>query len=1123
LTAKLVISDHTQLGSIGTNTHAEIDTSIANTIHKNIAAEISTVPLKLAPVSADLLLIEDSEDSYNKKAVLRSTMDYKQQVVTVAKAGGQFTSIQAAIDWITDESGSKRYIVEIAPGEYNENVVLPGWISLKGMGKAHEVVIWSNTGDVLAMTGALLSESTISNLTLRAAPTAPGCRLFHNGVGVYVFARTCRLEYSPTGTYGTAIQIDLGSLEFSEITCEYTQTGVGGGPMILVHAGTWAGAIGISGTLTMTVQADETIYGYRSLATLPVAADIDATKLRITASHASYSSNCYGIHHTGTANRVHFTAGQLELTATGGSVTGTGTAVYLDNGAAKLSSIASQIAVDGFANNYVANLVQAGDILYSHFDLHESDDDVIGAGTYTYVNTDEAGNIQVSGSYLNMYDRALTVGARGADHTSIQDAIDAITDAAADKQYVILIYPGEYAETIVGKDYVGLKGIGNTHDVIVSGATGPLYTFPEFGGDVSKIFEVPAAKADSVEIKDCHFHVSSATNGIVSTVVDANGSGILTFLRCQVDYAMTGSLAGSLGHFIFDMGGSTQYNVVECQINVSIADVNDYLEVFLDSSTSSAPCVISHNYVSVSMTGSNLGGAWFLDLTGGPGDRTLQANFVTMNCSGGATANVGEIYYTNSGTATIHSSSNRFNVTGFTSNYFADLANAGDTLESQFDDIIAADGVTGSGTYQYANSPAEQEFHCEYINTYHIGVGSKAAGTGHLILAEELYTGSGNKVGMGMFPTYQMAAAPATGNLYGVQGNVFFGGNQWLSNSNINALQFYPAPDYQFGSSSWGNAYLNLIGITTGGFINVLFKTVVANALLGLQVQTFAHIFGGAGSVTADRATAIEVGKPSQGSGTIGEQCGIEVRKQEYGTQNCGMWLQGEGVGADLSFGRGTVVSGVGDALTLVAPGFGPMRITDSAAAFLSGMVGRSITITGATNPINNGTFTVTRYISATQIEYANVGASQAVWVGTWSLPYAPANARMYYDGTDFVIDPDNVGSGIVLIGTTGDDDIKLNNIEIDGALNHDGTTAGFYGTAPVTKPTALTTALTQITHTGPTTPDYAIATPVDSGVGSAWGFSTQDEFETVMSVVLNLQTRVDELETKLQGLGLLT
>lgn len=81
----------------------------------------------------------------------------------------------------------------------------------------------------------------------------------------------------------------------------------------------------------------------------------------------------------------------------------------------------------------------------------------------------------------------------------------------------------------------------------------------------------------------------------------------------------------------------------------------------------------------------------------------------------------------------------------------------------------------------------------------------------------------------------------------------------------------------------------------------------------------------------------------------------------------------------------------------------------------------------------------------------------------------------------------------------------------------------GFYGVTAVVRPTALTSPLTQITHTGPAVPDFAIATPIDSGVGSAWGFSTQDEFETIMSVILNLQTRLDEAETKLQSLGLLT
>lgn len=94
--------------------------------------------------------------------------------------------------------------------------------------------------------------------------------------------------------------------------------------------------------------------------------------------------------------------------------------------------------------------------------------------------------------------------------------------------------------------------------------------------------------------------------------------------------------------------------------------------------------------------------------------------------------------------------------------------------------------------------------------------------------------------------------------------------------------------------------------------------------------------------------------------------------------------------------------------------------------------------------------------------------------------------------------------------------------VQIGGDLDHNGSNVGFYGTAPAAQPAALTAALTQISHTGPTTPTYAIATPIDSSVGAAWGFASQDEFETAMSVILNLQTRVDELESKLQSLGLL-
>lgn len=71
--------------------------------------------------------------------------------------------------------------------------------------------------------------------------------------------------------------------------------------------------------------------------------------------------------------------------------------------------------------------------------------------------------------------------------------------------------------------------------------------------------------------------------------------------------------------------------------------------------------------------------------------------------------------------------------------------------------------------------------------------------------------------------------------------------------------------------------------------------------------------------------------------------------------------------------------------------------------------------------------------------------------------------------------------------------------------------------------PDTLTTQLTSITHTEPGAADYAIQDLIDSGVGSAFGFATKDEGNTVLKVILNLQTRVAELEAQLKLYGILS
>ena len=86
-------------------------------------------------------------------------------------------------------------------------------------------------------------------------------------------------------------------------------------------------------------------------------------------------------------------------------------------------------------------------------------------------------------------------------------------------------------------------------------------------------------------------------------------------------------------------------------------------------------------------------------------------------------------------------------------------------------------------------------------------------------------------------------------------------------------------------------------------------------------------------------------------------------------------------------------------------------------------------------------------------------------------------------------------------------------------SITQNGVTLTIPQNLNLAKATAPATALTTITCSNTGTPDYDIT---DLTQTNPYGFVTADEGQTVLTVIKNLQTRLAELESKLQIMGLL-
>ncbi len=311
-------------------------------------------------------------------------------------------------------------------------------------------------------------------------------------------------------------------------------------------------------------------------------------------------------------------------------------------------------------------------------------------------------------------ENTIIVAKSDGDYTTVQAAINVSSSVDA-----ILVHPGTYPENITTKagGTTNIQGIGNMGSVIIGANTGNALTIPATamsmaffknvkfkstvtGNNQSKLV---SAQGMMGQFMDVVFDYN-LTDGCTEDIVDLI-SGSYVFMNCKFDFDGTGTLGG-VTSFI-TARGSTQFNILQgfgSMTSPAIA-TGDHMH-FVNYESTGLSIVRDFDTIIEASGASFAGHVDFIHMDS-TGEIESMSNKILLSTPSGISGSYGQPYHLAAGTGGhIHSTANRINITGFDKNYIGNIE-SGDALYSHFDDIIAADGIIGAGTYSYANSPSE--------------------------------------------------------------------------------------------------------------------------------------------------------------------------------------------------------------------------------------------------------------------------------------------------------------------------------------------------------------------------------------------------------------------------------
>jgi len=149
-----------------------LSNQVTGSLSDSYLSQITTANKVAASAIEDKFLRNDQDDVMSGKLTVGSLATPWDNIIYVAKSGGDYTTISSALASITDSSSTNPYTIIVGPGVYHEKFTMKQYVKLKGSGI--DISVIDGSTDLEADIVTMADNSEITGFTLKGAIAGTG-------------------------------------------------------------------------------------------------------------------------------------------------------------------------------------------------------------------------------------------------------------------------------------------------------------------------------------------------------------------------------------------------------------------------------------------------------------------------------------------------------------------------------------------------------------------------------------------------------------------------------------------------------------------------------------------------------------------------------------------------------------------------------------------------------------------------------------------------------------------------------------------------------------------------------------------------------------------------------------